>query len=234
MTEYLRILIPGLILAQSILGLPAYAQEERPQTGPPQSSGYEENLRRWQNMPESGREALRQKVRSMSPEEKNLVRANAEKFSQLPAEEKDRLQNNFREFKKLPDKTKQVLREKSAHFQQLPPEKKDVLRREAGGKSDRGNSPEKDRKKAKNHRVDKSSPDGGSPSGRPVPHGRRAKNDGVNPPPEPGSGQNPGMIPPKPRAEANDHPKVGSKKESRSSGGGHRDKKPGRNARKNR
>jgi hypothetical protein len=208
MTKRLSSLILGLLLGQILLGLPAYAQEERPQTAPPQSPGYEENLRRWKNMPESEREALRQKVRSMSPEEKTLLRDNSEKFSRLPSEEKRRLQNNFREFKKMPDQARTVLREKSDRFQKLAPEKRESLRREAARKNDRRSSPKKNPSAERERPADK-----------PSSHGHRARNDGMGP---------------APKAGTNDHPRIGNKKESRAPGGTPKDKKTGKGGRKNR
>jgi hypothetical protein len=94
------------------------------------STSYEENLRRWQNMSEEQREAIRQKVNAMDYQQRETIFENAEQFKRLPNAEQSRIQGNFQKFKELSNEEKEILKEKNKHFQSLSPEERAQLRRE--------------------------------------------------------------------------------------------------------
>lgn len=94
-----------------------------------ESRSYEENLKRWKNMSEQEREAIRQKVREIDPQQRKKLRDNAEKFRKLPGKDRQRLKENFHKFRQLPERRRTRMRQRARRFQGLSKERKTELRR---------------------------------------------------------------------------------------------------------
>jgi len=121
-----------LALLQVLFVAAVFAQTDKTPSsdGANTAGAYEENLRRWKNMSEEQRQAIRQKVRATDPRQRGLVRQNARMFRQLPPEEQERVRNNFQRFKELPNEKREMMRQRTGRFQRFPPEEKARLRRE--------------------------------------------------------------------------------------------------------
>lgn len=100
------------------------------------ASPYEENLKRWRNMSEEERQAIRQRYHSMDAGERQAVIENSDKFKRLPPEDRDRIRNNFHRFRELPQERRELMRENYRRFENRPPSEREEMRR--GARTDRG------------------------------------------------------------------------------------------------
>ena len=107
-----------------------FAQEDSSASSGAPASSYEENLRRWQNMTEDQREAIRQKVRAMAPQQKEAVLEKAKEFKQLPAEDQRRIRRNFMEFEQWSPEKRREIRSLYDRFQKMPEERRQEMRRQ--------------------------------------------------------------------------------------------------------
>jgi len=104
--------------------------QENPSTDAGETSSYEDNLKRWQNMSEEQREAIRQKVQAMEPRQKEALLENAREYKQLSGEERNRIRGNFQEFMKLSLDQRDEVKTRYRRFQQMPTEKRQELRQQ--------------------------------------------------------------------------------------------------------
>lgn len=135
MSKNIRHRIFILVFLQAVILSVAFAQEDNSVSGNDLiSTPYAENLRRWQNISEEQREAIRQKVQALDSQQREAIFKNAKQFKLLSWEEQSRIQGNYQEFKKLPNAKKELLKERNKRFQGFSPEERARLRREAKGK----------------------------------------------------------------------------------------------------
>jgi hypothetical protein len=181
------------VFLQAVAVSTALAQENNPASDNGATAGsYAENLKQWQGMTEEQRQEIRQKVQEMSPEQREVVRENAQKFRQLPKEERNRIQDNFKRFRELPDERKEVIRERSRRFRELPPEKRSEMRLKAREKEARQENVRDRREDVPERREDRAAL-------KEDPRDRREDVGGRGPGPESKPGKDNDHVPPGPR-----------------------------------
>ena len=92
-------------------------------------STYDKNLERWQSLSEEQRQAIREKVETLTPEQKNRLKERSSKLRSLPKDQQDKIRNNYQRFKNLSPEKRNGLRERARRFRELPSERKEELRR---------------------------------------------------------------------------------------------------------
>ncbi len=90
---------------------------------------YQENLRRWQSMPEEQRQAIRSRAAGMSEADRAVLQEKAKKYRAMSEQERQTLRENYRKFRELPPERREVLEERPRGFRQLPQEKRGEVRR---------------------------------------------------------------------------------------------------------
>ncbi|MFC1709892.1 hypothetical protein ACFL2J_07555 [Candidatus Omnitrophota bacterium] len=89
---------------------------------------YVDNLKRWQSFTEKQREAIRQKAKRLSMEQKEALRAKARQFKEMPKEEQERIRRNFQRFKNMPEAEKNILKRKHEIIRKFREAKKAGIR----------------------------------------------------------------------------------------------------------
>jgi hypothetical protein len=84
---------------------------------------YNRNLERWLQFPEEERQALRIRVKQLSPGRIRELKRKHKEFNAMPRELQDRIRANYRDFRELSKEQKFALQEHYRIFKNLPEEK---------------------------------------------------------------------------------------------------------------
>lgn len=118
------------IYAQEEANVTTNAIEDTPQVSSVPADSYEENLKRWQSLSEEQRQAIRERIKNLTPEQIEELREKSARFRSMPQEEQEKIKTNYRKFKELPFKQKEMLRERYQRFKRLPDERRKELWRQ--------------------------------------------------------------------------------------------------------